>query len=326
MLKFVFVVFSFCVGSISYGFCDEGMNSRRDLLLKQLAGRDRGSVTVLEENQGLVAARSFKGSLDFVSVADGGTERRVEFYYNQAKGEGPRPLVFILSPIIGTNPLDRWVALNLARRGISSVTSYYRVHEGGRAKLEHTYRDIVENIQAQMTIVDWVMDRPEVNGDALGLIGISFGGVRASFIMGVDPRIKGAVLVVSGASFADIMTTSTASQAREIRQRQMARNGISTIDAYRRRFMKEQRVFMKDLLCTRDSEDFYLYLDSRDRVVPLKTGERLQQLLPNARTSWSRLGHVGGAAQFGLSKVGAAADFLQDRFFGARYSHTGVSR
>jgi len=310
LINWLFLMVVLCE-ALAMAECSVENGRHQDMALEDLSRRRAGSLVDWQQGRGLFARNSYQGKLKFTSVFDQDLTRNVSFLYFQAKGDGPRPLVLVLSPLGGSNPLDSWIAENLARYGISSVVSYYRQPSEDHEMLKNTYRDTIENLQAQMTVTDWFADREEVDPDRLGILGISFGGIRAGFLMGLDPRLRAATLVVTGAGFADVMAESQLEAVAAIRRQQMLTHGISDVEDYRRIFRDRQRVTLADLLCEQRPEKFLLFLDHADQSVPSTSQERLLGLLGNPEVQWTSRGHIRAAVSFGAMNVKKAVRFYE---------------
>ena len=221
--------------------CNEEQLSRQKLLTDVLSDRATGDLVEAKKSFQFGFER-LDGKLRFDSLFIPDATNEVSFTYLKSKVSGPRPTAIILSPLGGTNPIDGWIALNLARYGISSVTSYYQSSEAG-STLGDAFRDTGDNMQAQMTLTDWLVEQPEVDSEQIAILGISFGGIRSSFLMGIDERLKKAVLVVSGGGLADIMASSQLADVVKIREKHMQKS-IPSIREYKKVFKEAQRVTM----------------------------------------------------------------------------------
>lgn len=119
------------------------------------------------------------------------------------EGEGPFPAVVLVSgsgsqdrdeslfPIAEIKPF-RLVADYLTQHGIVVLRYDDQGVGGSTGDIDAT---IEENTQNAAAAIDYLLTRPEVNPDALGLIGHSEGGVAASILGATDPDLDFIVLM-----------------------------------------------------------------------------------------------------------------------------------
>ncbi len=124
----------------------------------------------------------------------------------------PRPAVICMHILDGDFELVRIICSSLARRGIPAIMfklPYYgeRAIPGGpeaMARQPELFALAID--QALMDVrrtVDFLASRPEVNGERVGITGISLGGIVAGAAAGADVRIHRAALMLAGG---DLMT------------------------------------------------------------------------------------------------------------------------
>lgn len=102
----------------------------------------------------------------------------------------------------------RLIAHSLAKKGIASFIVFLVFHKSRAPEvIKRKYPNLsseewFESYQVSVTdirqVIDWSSRRPEINQDHIAVAGISFGGMIASIAMGLEPRIKAGILVVSG--------------------------------------------------------------------------------------------------------------------------------
>lgn len=57
-------------------------------------------------------------------------------------------------------------------------------------------------------LIDWLSLKPEVNPNKIGICGVSLGGIIASLILEIDPRIKSGAILLAGADIGHIFAYS----------------------------------------------------------------------------------------------------------------------
>jgi dienelactone hydrolase len=153
--------------------------------------------------------------------ADGSIERVPLLVARPEKPAGRLPAVIVLHGTGGNKEAPRPVLVQLARRGIIGVALDARYHgerSGGAKGAEAYFAAIVRAWRAPAgeahehpfyfdtcwdiwRTIDYLQTRPDVDGERLGMIGFSMGGIQTWLAAAVDQRIKVAVPAISVQSF-----------------------------------------------------------------------------------------------------------------------------
>jgi dipeptidyl aminopeptidase/acylaminoacyl peptidase len=139
---------------------------------------------------------------DDVTYFSGGA--RCSAWYYPVRGAGPAPAVVFCPGYTGTKFASFYQPYveRLTAEGIAVLLLDYRgwgESEGPRGVIDPLAQ--VADIRAGLTYLE---TRPEVDRAALGVVGVSFGGGHATYVAGVDRRVKAAVSisgVADGAAF-----------------------------------------------------------------------------------------------------------------------------
>ncbi len=143
--------------------------------------------------------------------------------YYRPNGAGKRPAVIVLHILGGDFALSRMFASAIAQKGTAALfvkMPYY----GPRAQPKVERRMISANPDetvASMTqaVLDirqatgFLMSRPEIDADQLGIFGISLGAITGSLAASSEPRLKNVCLLLGGGDLGRI-----AWEAREFRR------------------------------------------------------------------------------------------------------------
>lgn len=149
-------------------------------------------------------------------------------YYYRPKGAGPFPAVVIL-PITQGDYFTQNFAIYLAERGYACLrfgsTKNFTddSHETLKAA-EQLLRHYVMDIRRG---ADWLLARPEVDPERLGILGLSLGAVVGGMVMAVDSRIRAGVLMLGGANLPGILDTSWEKSLVRFRQRVLEHEGLA---------------------------------------------------------------------------------------------------
>jgi poly(3-hydroxybutyrate) depolymerase len=142
----------------------------------------------------------------------------VRGYYYQPKTEGRLPAVVVLHGWGGvlTGGKSEAVCRSFAERGMAAfflVLPYHleRHAEGkrsGQGFMSADPRRLVESGRQAVIdlrcVLDWLVARPEVDSQRLGVVGISLGALIANVAMGVDDRLAAGVSILGGGDLAQV--------------------------------------------------------------------------------------------------------------------------
>jgi cephalosporin-C deacetylase-like acetyl esterase len=146
----------------------------------------------------------------FSSVRD----QRVPALLALPQASPPYPVVLILHGVFGhkTSPnqvkrSDALVAAGFATLRIDGQYSGDRKSSSGngigiQGKYYYRNRDaMIQTVIDAMRGVDYLISRDDINAAKIGLVGFSMGGAIGTITCGLDPRIKAAVLGITGGDF-----------------------------------------------------------------------------------------------------------------------------
>ncbi|MBX3031191.1 MAG: alpha/beta fold hydrolase [Chloroflexi bacterium] len=138
-----------------------------------------------------------------VQYRSGGSVIKGWFYVPQVAA--PAPAVVFCPGYSGTRQAAFYQPYveALVDAGIGVLLSDYRGwgdSEGPRGVIDPMMQ--TEDLRAGLT---WLETRPEVDATRLGLVGVSFGGGHATFIDGIDPRVRAAVSISGVADGRDFL-------------------------------------------------------------------------------------------------------------------------
>lgn len=230
------------------------------------------------------ATAAFRGVDDSWDFTDEPRHRRVRGEYYQSLGASathPAPLLQI-SPILG-GALDDYLASRVfagwaAKEGFCAFFLYQEEfvlapERGGRELDESLLRSIVENVQALRLLAS----RPEIDRRKLGSFGISLGAIKNVLLAAAAPELKGNILCMGGASFADILRDSREGLV----QRYFRERGAITGQS-KQEIVEDIRRNLTDPLDVApyvDPRRVILFLASLDDKVPYATGLNLYRAL-----------------------------------------------
>ena len=218
-----------------------------------------------------------------------GTENIKLDYYMQNK-PGKFPTVLVLPISGGVDFSVRGFAKHFASNGFNCAVVHNREFDLGDTEtaeeVENYFRQtVLDNRQ----VLDYLVQREEVDSDKLGCLGLSLGGIRASIVAGVDERLKCIVIGLAGGSIADITVLSKEKEIEEYIS-ELIEMGISP-DVIHAEL--SEKVVTDPLRLARysDAREILMFTAMFDRVVPRKCCDQLWKSIGKPEIVYLFAGH-----------------------------------
>jgi dienelactone hydrolase len=138
-------------------------------------------------------------------------------------GNQKRPGVVVLHILGGDFELARLFCRAIASRGCSALfvkMPYYGPRRQAGVSARMVSRDPRETVQGMTQAVKdvryataWLANRPEIDAEQLGIMGISLGGITSALSLTAEPRLHKACLLLAGGDIAQV-----AWQSKELRE------------------------------------------------------------------------------------------------------------
>lgn len=213
---------------------------------------------------------------------------KVDFYVQRKEGKFPTVLVW---PI----PEDAdFCARGLARLFASNGFNCAVIHNrdvdfddiSSAEQLEDCFRQTVLDARQ---VIDYLVERKEVDADRLGGLGLSLGGIRASIVSAVDERIKCSVIGFAGGSMADITLGSKLPRIRNY-VKELAKMGASpeTIHTELSNKVTTDPLALAEYI---DAKETLMYIAAFDHVIPTQCGDRLWKAMGKPEVVYLFSGH-----------------------------------
>lgn len=218
-----------------------------------------------------------------------GTEDiKVDYYVQKEKSKYPTVLIL---PIAGG-----------ADFSVKSFARYFAWHKFNCAIVHNRKVNVsdansaedVENYFRQTVldnrqVLNFLIEREEVDKDRLGCLGLSLGGIKASMVAGVDERIKCSVFGLAGGSIADIALNSD-EKAIKAYIEEIIKMDLSPEEIHTELSQKVKTDPIK-LAGYIDARDVLLFIARFDKVVPRKCGDRLYNSIGKPEVIYFFSGH-----------------------------------
>jgi dienelactone hydrolase len=228
-------------------------------------------------------------------------------------GPGPHP-AFVVFPILaGSHFTAELMSKMLVRKGFATAWLERR------ALALETAQDadeLVEKMRLSILdarqLLDWLVHHPRIDPDRLLAGGVSLGSMQAATLAAIDPRIRGALLLLTGGGLPEILYDSEEKPVRIFRDRMIGQLGVSDRAAFIERLRPMTRVV--DPLTWADRVDprrVYMVTGIFDHVLPPARARELWEALGHPR--WRRVptGHYFPSILFRFSATSAGARHLE---------------
>jgi len=218
-----------------------------------------------------------------------GTENiKIDFYVQ--KKAGKFPTVLVLPVANGVDFCAKGFARHFASNGLNcAVVHNRRVDIEDIETAEQVEDYLRQTVLDSRQILDYLVERKEVDGNKLGCLGMSLGGVRASIVSGVDERLKCSVVGLAGGSMADIAFLSGLKEVKEY-MRGLVEMGISpeTISAEVSEKIVTDPLKLAEYM---DARETLMYVAMFDRVIHRKCGDKLWEAAGKPESIYIFSGH-----------------------------------
>jgi cephalosporin-C deacetylase-like acetyl esterase len=228
----------------------------------------------------LLHSRSYS-AFRVVFEASDGSEARAHVLI--PPGPGPHP-AFVVFPILaGTHFTAELMSKMLVRQGFATAWLERRelVLETAQDAEELAEKLRLSILDARQ-LLDWLEHHPRIDEHRLLSGGVSLGSMQAAILAAVDPRIQGALLLLTGGGLPEILYDADEAPVRVFRDHMLAKLGIHDREAFLEKLRPTTRLVDPLTWAHRvDPRRVYMVSGRFDRVLhPAR-----------ARALWEELGH-----------------------------------
>jgi dienelactone hydrolase len=240
-----------------------------------------------------------RGFFRGVLTAGAGDEtERTEFNLVLPKGasaDAPSPIALAL-PILGGGPELMWVIAGiLADHGwavawTEKVGSVMQRGQRGH-DLEAMFRRTV--IHNRM-VLEWARTEPRLDGEHPMAIGVSMGGMVASVLLAVEPRVCGAAVVISGGDLPQLIPATEEGRVRRWADWRAEADGMPGSEITR----ELERVLVSDparLAACVETEEVLMVSATLDTVIPRRNQDLLWEAFGRPQRMFVPLHHYTSA-------------------------------
>ena len=213
---------------------------------------------------------------------------RFDFYVQKRAGRFPTIIIWPIPDDVDF--CAEGFARNFARNGFNCAVIHNRkVDLDDITSAEQVEDYFRQTVLDSRQVVDYLVEREQVDADKLGCMGVSLGGLRASFVAAVDGRLKCSVIGFAGGSMADIALGSKLSGVKDY-IKGLAKVG-GTPDVIRAELSAKIQTDPVALAQYVDARDVLMYIAAFDRVIPRECGDRLWKAMGKPEAVYLFSGH-----------------------------------
>ncbi|MGD8500825.1 MAG: dienelactone hydrolase family protein [Phycisphaerales bacterium] len=250
--------------------------------------------------------------IEFPSALDVfGTEDIKVDYYVQKK-EGKFPTVLVLPIAGGVDFCVKGFAKHFASNGFNCAVVHNRqVDLDDIESAEEVESYLRQAVIDSRQVLDYLVEREEVDADRLGCLGLSLGGIKAIAVSGVDGRLKCTVIGLAGGSIADIALLSKEKSLKDY-MKGLIEMGISP---------EAIRIELSDKVVTDplqvaehvDAREVLMYIAMFDKVIPRECGDKLWEATGKPEVVYLFSGHFTSLLYLPYAER-SSLDFFKRRF------------
>ena len=261
--------------------------------------------TVREKRRYIIKRVEFPSSVNVFSTEN----IRVDYYMQKKEGKFPTVLVLPISGGIDFTVTS--FAKHFASRGFNCAVVHNRKADLDKTQSAEEVEDYFrQTVLDNRQVLDFLVERKEVDPDRLGCIGLSLGGIRASMLAGVDERLKCTVIGLAGGSIADITVLSSKSEIRDHMKELAAMGG--TPELVHTELSEKVVTDPLRLAPHADARDVLMFIGMFDRVVPRQCCDQLWESCGRPEVVYLPTGHYGSFL-FLPYAVDKSLNFFEDK-------------
>jgi dienelactone hydrolase len=214
---------------------------------------------------------------------------KVDFYVQRKEGKFPTILIWPIRD--DADFCVRGFAKHFASNGFNCAVIHNRDVDldkiASAEELEDCFRQTVLDAGQ---VIDYLVERKEVDDEKLGALGLSLGGIRACIVSAVEQRIKCSVIALAGGSMADITLGSEWPDIRDY-VKELAKMGASP-DVIRAELSNKVETDPLALAEYLNARSVLMYIAAFDHVIPTQCGDRLWKAMGKPEVVYLFSGHL----------------------------------
>lgn len=225
------------------------------------------------------------------------------------------PAVFILPPIVGETVIDRRLAKYFCQNNVAAyVVSLIKemTPEEEIRNLNVHDNSYVRALAAMNRLLEVLKDDKQLNGN-YGILGMSLGGMLATYISGNDSRIKASVVVVAAGNVSGVLSYSDQELVVAQREARMKMFGIKDQESYEKLLNplipNDPINFAQNIA----PDSMYMFIANNDTTVPTRYQQLLRGKIPKPLVYEMNANHFSGIVKAGTVHAKKILNFFKSR-------------
>jgi dienelactone hydrolase len=225
------------------------------------------------------------------------------------------PVIFILPAIVGETQLDRQLALRFCKAGMATYILHtmrpidrqreveeFKIHDEAFLRAHGAVKNVIYELELRAQFLP-----------RYGILGMSLGGVLASYVAGVERKILASTIIAGAGNTAGVLAHSDQRLVVRLRQRRMRALRIPTVTAYEAQLRAVLRIDPVDFASSISPRSMYLFIPNRDRTVPVRYQRELRDAVNAPLVYEMRASHTVGLVKATRLHGGKITSFFAKR-------------
>jgi dienelactone hydrolase len=198
--------------------------------------------------------------------------------------------IILMPPTGGENAIDRAYASLFCKEGFrvalvqhwegdQEIVLDMKMHDRGALRALTAVRHSIEYLNVK-------------NPSQLGILGTSVGGISAALILGYEPRITTAVLIVSGGGMPEIISQSQVTSLLQLKADRFKAFGFTDDEQYRKALGQNIKFEPLDFVGLSGQKNVLMVIAQKDHLVPTSAQLKLEQAFGNPQVLYVNSDHA----------------------------------
>ena len=241
------------------------------------------------------------------------TKREVRFKYYESERPGPRPLVIVLPPIVGSTVVDRGVSKMLAESGVNVILPEVEDMFSTGKSLNDVENYVSEFLMSLSLLVKSMKEEPSyhINPNSIGIFGVSLGAVVGSALVGLDENITHAYLVAGGGNMGEVSLRSDQTMVRTFKSHILSKTGLKEdewVATVRKTFSFEPILHAHQAR----HKKIFMVMCNNDSIIPFENQVQLWNEFGRPERKLSNLSHIGTVIRWFIESSSDLIDFFSN--------------